>query len=147
MAEPDRGTDRTDKDGNGSQDIIDDALRMVDTLQRRLLVAGVRRGAAAATAPPRKGDVWEEAVKYEQPRPAVSPVDELLGIARKKGPEVVGHLGRAGIAVVGAVGETLGVVERALERRTPDPERPRPSDRGSQVRSEVEAPREIPRGD
>ncbi|MBB5996831.1 hypothetical protein [Streptomonospora salina] len=123
MAEPerdnDRGTGRADQGGDGAPDIIDEALRMAGSLQRRLLAAGVRRGAAAAVPPSRKGDVWEEAVKYEQPQP--SPAEALLGIARTKGPEVAGHLGRAGVAVVGAVGETLGVVERALERRTPDP--------------------------
>ncbi|MFD0802792.1 hypothetical protein ACFQZU_15895, partial [Streptomonospora algeriensis] len=90
MAEPERDngrdTGRTDQGGNGSQDIIDEALRMVDSLQRRLLVAGVRRGAAAASAPPSKGDVWEEALKQEQPQP--SPMEELMGIARTKGPEV-----------------------------------------------------------
>ncbi|MUL40928.1 hypothetical protein FZ103_06965 [Streptomonospora sp. PA3] len=142
MAEPDRDADRTD---SGSQDIIDDALRMVDSLQRRLLVAGVRRGATAASAPPRKGDVWEEALKYEQPQPQPSPLEELMGIARKKGPEVAGHLGRAGIAVVGAVGETLGVVERALERRTPDPEQ-YSSRRSETEQGSVEAPREISGG-
>ncbi|WP_157036302.1 hypothetical protein [Streptomonospora alba] len=151
MAEPerdnDRGTGRPDQGGNGSQDIIDEALRMVDSLQRRLLVAGVRRGASAVSAPPRKGDVWEEAVKYDQPQP--SPIEELMGIARAKGPEVVGHLGRAGVAVVGAVGETLGVVERALERRTPDPgSGDSGADRGSGYeRGKVSPPREISRGE
>ncbi|WP_461000560.1 hypothetical protein [Streptomonospora sediminis] len=146
MAEPDRDTGRSTDRNNGSQDIIDDALNMVDALQRRLISAGVRRGAAAAAAPPRKGDVWEEAIKYEQPQPEPSPVQELFGIARKKGPEVVGHLGRAGIAAVGAFGETLGVVERALERRTPDPGA-RPPREQEPGRGEAESPREIRRGE
>ncbi|QBI53802.1 hypothetical protein [Streptomonospora litoralis] len=155
MTESDRDTGRdsgpeagrdTDRRENGTQDMIDDALRMVDTLQRRLLVAGVRRGVSAASAPPPKGDVWEEAIKYEQPQPEPSPLEELLGIARKKAPEVAGHIGRAGIAAVGAFGETLGVVERALERRTPDPGSSAPSDAGTGP-NRVEAPREISKGE
>ncbi|MFC4561530.1 hypothetical protein ACFO4E_06655 [Nocardiopsis mangrovi] len=109
MAEPNRDS--------GSQDMIDDALRLVDALQRKLIIAGVRKGVSAATSPPpRKGDVWEEAIRQEQPEPERPPLEQFFGIVRAKGPEVAGHLGRAGFAFVGAVGETIGVVERALQR-------------------------------
>ena len=48
---------------NEDPDPIDDALRLVGTLQRKLLAAGVRRGVSAVTNPPTKGDVWEEAIQ------------------------------------------------------------------------------------
>lgn len=97
-------------------DLIDDALRLVDTLQRRLLVAGVKRGVSAVTSPPpAKGDVWEEAIRLENPveRP---PLEEVFDIVRRSAPEVAGHLGRAGLAAFDAVGRTWGVVERSLEQ-------------------------------
>ncbi|MES0834158.1 hypothetical protein [Nocardiopsis tropica] len=101
-------------------DLIDDALRLVDTLQRRLLVAGVKRGVGAVTsAPPAKGDVWEEAIRLEseEERP---PLEEVLDIVRRSAPEVAGHLGRAGLAAFDALGRTWGVVERSLEQGRAD---------------------------
>jgi hypothetical protein len=101
-------------------DLIDDALRLVDTLQRRLLVAGVKRGVAAVTSPPpAKGDVWEEAIRLESEdeRP---PLEEVLDIVRRSAPEVAGHLGRAGLAAFDALGRTWGVVERSLEQGRAD---------------------------
>ncbi|MBV2362406.1 hypothetical protein ACFPZ0_15565 [Streptomonospora nanhaiensis] len=143
MAEPNR-------DSTGSQDIIDDALRLVDALQRRLIVAGVRRGAAApSSAPPRKGDVWEEAVREQYPEPEPTPVEQLLGIAREKGPEVVGHLGRAGMALAGALGETFKVVESTLERRSREAAARRGdtrADSGSGADPADPGPRQISRG-
>ncbi|MBB6172541.1 hypothetical protein HNR23_002601 [Nocardiopsis mwathae] len=110
MAEPNRDT--------GSQDIIDDALRLVDALQRKLIIAGVRRGVSSVTAPPpAKDDVWGEAVRLEQPQPEQEPLDRLAGIVRTAAPEVVGHLGKAGAALFGALGETWDVVERSLEKQ------------------------------
>ncbi|MDA8368489.1 MAG: hypothetical protein M0026_01290 [Nocardiopsaceae bacterium] len=118
MAEPNR-------ESAGSQDIIDDALRMVDALQRKLIVAGVRRGVSSAVSPPpRKGDVWEEAIRYESAQPEPPALEQLMGIVRTKGPEVAGHLGRAGVSLAGAIGETLGVVGRALENTRDRGERP-----------------------
>ncbi|WP_017573849.1 hypothetical protein [Nocardiopsis halotolerans] len=105
--------------GEGS-DLIDDALKLVDGLQRKLLVAGVKRGVGAVVSPPPdKGDVWEEAIRLEsgQRRP---PLEELLDIVRTSGPEVAGHLGRAGLAVAGAVGRTWDVFERSLEQTRND---------------------------
>ncbi|MCP3013529.1 hypothetical protein NGM33_09295 [Nocardiopsis dassonvillei] len=111
-------------------DLIDDALKLVTTLQRRLLTAGVKRGVGAVTSPPpSRGDVWEEAIRLEtgDRRP---PLEELLDIVRTSGPEVVGHLGRAGLAAVGALGRTWGVVERSLEQtRADDAAGRRPQDR------------------
>ncbi|CAL9576776.1 hypothetical protein SUDANB121_04978 [Nocardiopsis dassonvillei] len=113
-----------------SGDIIDEALRLVDGLQRKLLIEGVKRGVGAVTAPPPKGDVWEEAIRLEtgpEPRPVL---EEVLGIVRDTAPEIAGHLGRAGLGVVGALGRTLGVLERSLERErrasehTPDTSAP-----------------------
>ncbi|MDT0328802.1 hypothetical protein [Nocardiopsis lambiniae] len=101
--------------GRGTDDIIDDALRLVDGLQRKLLIAGVKRGVGAVTSPPAKGDVWEEAVRLEDPEPR--PVlEEVFDIVRTSAPEIAGHLGRAGLGVVDALGRTWGVVERSLER-------------------------------
>ncbi|MFL1378556.1 MULTISPECIES: hypothetical protein [unclassified Nocardiopsis] len=98
-------------------DIIDEALRMVDGLQRKLLIAGVKRGVGTVTSPPpSKGDVWEEAIRLEtgpEPRPVL---EEVLDIVRESAPEIAGHLGRAGLGVVGALGRTLGALERSLER-------------------------------
>ncbi|WP_344968933.1 hypothetical protein [Salinactinospora qingdaonensis] len=110
MAEPNR-------DSAGSQDIIDDALRLADALQRKLIVAGVRRGVGntTATPPPSKGDVWEEAVREpeEEEPPAL---EQVIDIARSAGPEVAGHLGRAGGTLLNALGQAWQVVERSLEQ-------------------------------
>ncbi|WP_150243652.1 hypothetical protein [Nocardiopsis quinghaiensis] len=119
-------TENTDRNGGPGEgggtgpDLVDDALRMVDSLQRRLLAAGVRRGVSAVTSPPpSKGDVWEEAIRMEsdQQRPAL---EEVLDIVRTSAPEVAGHLGRAGLAMVGALGRTWDVVERSLEQTRTD---------------------------
>ncbi|GAA1986121.1 hypothetical protein GCM10009799_09490 [Nocardiopsis rhodophaea] len=115
MAEPNRDT--------GSQDIIDDALRLVDALQRKLIIAGVRRGVSSVTSPPPpKDDVWGEAIRLEQPPEEQEPLDRLAGIVRTAAPEVVGHLGKAGAALFGALGETWDVVEKSLEKQRADRE-------------------------
>lgn len=100
---------------NDSPDLIDDALKLVDTLQRKLLAAGVRRGVDAVTRPQPKKDVWEEAIRLET-GPERPPLDELAEILRKSAPEVAGHLGRAGLSLAEALGRTWGVVERGLEQ-------------------------------
>lgn len=100
---------------NDGPDLIDDALRLVDTLQRKLLAAGVRRGVNAVTNPQPKGDVWEEAIRMESARER-PPLEELTDIVRKSAPEVAGHLGRAGLSLADALGRTWGVVERGLEQ-------------------------------
>lgn len=102
------------------QELIDEALKLVDNLQRKLLTAGVRRGVSAVTSPPpSKGDVWEEAIRLEseQRRPVL---EEVLDIVRSSAPEVVGHLGRAGLAMAGALGRTWSVVEHSLEQTRVD---------------------------
>ncbi|WP_236567729.1 MULTISPECIES: hypothetical protein [unclassified Nocardiopsis] len=110
-ADRNRGPDS----GRAEPDLIDDALGLVDSLQRRLLSAGVRRGVRAVTSPPPgKGDVWEEAIRLESGRRR-DPLEEVLDIVRTSAPEVAGHLGRAGLALAGALGRTWGVVERSLE--------------------------------
>lgn len=121
MTENDGGRNSSRNDG---PDLIDDALRLVDTLQRKLLAAGVRRGVNAVTNPQPKGDVWEEAIRMEseQERP---PLEELADIVRKSAPEVAGHLGRAGLSLAGALGRTWGVVERGLEQGRAEAERAR----------------------
>ncbi|MFD6952172.1 hypothetical protein A6A08_10110 [Nocardiopsis sp. TSRI0078] len=117
-------TENTDRNGGAGEgrnpDLVDDALKLVDSLQRKLLAAGVRRGVSAVTSPPpSKGDVWEEAIRMEsdQRRPAL---DEVLDIVRTSAPEVAGHLGRAGVALAGALGRTWDVVERSLEQTRAD---------------------------
>lgn len=118
MAQPNR-------DQTGPAEVIDDALRLVDALQRKLIVAGVRRGAAGVlSTPPRKGDVWEEAVKEEQ-APDGPVLDQVVGIARETLPEVGRHLGAAGALVFGAMGRTLTAVERAIRHNTETDSRPR----------------------
>ncbi|TDQ52510.1 hypothetical protein [Actinorugispora endophytica] len=110
MAQPNR-------DQGGSSEVIDDALRLVDALQRKLIIAGVRRGVASVTSPPpRKGDVWEQAVK-EEPRPDGPVLDQVIGIARDTLPELGRHLGAAGSLVFGAMGRTLTAVERSLQQK------------------------------
>lgn len=115
----DNSTGRPERPGNGRSDqpdLIDDALRLVDSLQRKLLVAGVKRGVSAVTSPPpKKGDVWEEAIRAEtrQERP---PLEEFVEIVRKSAPEVAGHLGRAGLSLASAMGRTWGVMERSFEQ-------------------------------
>jgi hypothetical protein len=114
----DNNTGRSERSGGGrpdNPDLVDDALRLVDTLQRRLLVAGVKRGVSAVTNPPAKGDVWEEAIRVEtqEQRP---PLEEFVEIVRRSAPEVAGHLGRAGLSFADAVGRTWGVVERSFEQ-------------------------------
>lgn len=103
-----------------SSDLVGDALKLVDSLQRKLLVAGVKRGVSAVTSPPpSKGDVWEEAIRLEAPQER-PPLEEVLDIVRRSAPEVAGHLGRAGLAVFGALGRTWDVVERSLEQTRAD---------------------------
>ncbi|WP_460862494.1 hypothetical protein [Nocardiopsis coralliicola] len=119
MAEPNQGGRGTggERANDPSADLIDDALRLVDDLQRRLVVAGVRRGVKTATAPPaRTGDVWEEAIRAEQPEPE-PPLDRLAGVVRTAAPEIAGHLGRAGAALFGALGDTWRIVEGELEQQ------------------------------
>ncbi|MFC7741656.1 hypothetical protein ACFQXA_12790 [Nocardiopsis composta] len=107
-----------DRENAASADIIDDALRLVDALQRKLIVAGVRKGVSAATSPPpRTGDVWEEAIRAEQPQPEEPPLDRFVGVVRTAAPEIAGHLGRAGAALFGALGETWRIVEGEFERQ------------------------------
>ncbi|MCY9784772.1 hypothetical protein KIK06_12815 [Nocardiopsis sp. EMB25] len=100
-------------------DLVDDALRLVDGLQRKLLAAGVRRGVSAVTAPPVKEDVWSEAIRLET-EPERRPLGEVLDIVRTSAPELAGHLGRAGLVVADALGRTWDVVERSLEQTRND---------------------------
>ncbi|OLT30139.1 hypothetical protein BJF83_09270 [Nocardiopsis sp. CNR-923] len=119
MTENNGRGERTSGGSGPSPDLVDDALRLVDGLQRKLLAAGVRRGVGAVTAPPSKGDVWEEAIRLEtEPeRPALS---EVLDIVRTSAPQIAGHLGRAGLVMADALGRTWDVVERSLERPRDD---------------------------
>ncbi|GAB2494914.1 hypothetical protein [Nocardiopsis aegyptia] len=115
---------RPQESGRGeAPDLIDDALKLVDSLQRKLVTAGVRRGVSAVTSAPRKGDVWEEAIRLET-KPERPAVEELFDIVRTSAPEVAGHLGRAGLALAGALGRTWDVVERSLEQTASDAGRP-----------------------
>src|SRR5699024_6913832 len=102
-------------------DLIDDALKLVDNLQRKLITAGVRRGVGAVTSAPSKGDVWEEAIRLEDPQHK-PPLEEFGEIVRRTVPEVAGHLGRAGLALADAVSSTWGVLERGLEQGRSDVE-------------------------
>ncbi len=118
MTDNNAGRSERPRNGNGRSDgpdLIDDALRLVDSLQRKLLVAGVKRGVSAVTNPPPKGDVWEEAIRAEskEERP---PLEEFVEIVRRSAPEVAGHLGRAGLTLADAVGRTWGVMERSIEQ-------------------------------
>lgn len=111
MADQDRQTD-------DPQDIIDDALHLAETLQRKLVVAGMRRTPSSSrTRPESSGDVWEEAVKREQPEQQEKPLDQLAGIARTAGPEVATHLFRAGSTLFTALNQGWGVLERTLEEQ------------------------------
>jgi hypothetical protein len=116
--------------GDGTE-FIDDALRLVDTLQRKLVSAGVRRGVGAVTSAPSKGDVWEEAIRLET-KPERPAVEEIFDIVRTSAPEVAGHLGRAGLALAGALGRTWDVVERSLEQTRADAGRPGGTGAGAQ---------------
>lgn len=135
----------SNRDTSGSQDIIDDALRMVDALQRKLLVEGVRRGAAAP--PSNKDDVWSEAIKREQPQPEEPPLNQLMGVVRTAGPQVVGHLGRAGATLAGAVSESLGIIERTMREKADESRAGDGGTEGSDGSSETEEPRPISRGE
>lgn len=152
----DNNAGRSERPNNGrsdNPDLIDDALRLVDSLQRKLLVAGVKRGVSAVTNPPPKGDVWEEAIRAEtqEERP---PLEEFVEIVRKSAPEVAGHLGRAGLSLADAVGRTWGVVERSFEQgreeaakaRGEREERER-SDRERDARARRESPADSGEGD
>ncbi|MDA2806582.1 hypothetical protein [Nocardiopsis suaedae] len=113
--EPARGGDG--REAGPSADLIDDAIRLVDSLQRKLIIAGVRKGVSTvASPPPRTGDVWEQAIREEQapPEPAL---DRLAGVVRTAAPEVAGHLGRAGAALFGAVQESWRIAGDEFERQ------------------------------
>lgn len=119
-------TDRDGEPGNGGAqgaqrseggDLVDDALRLVDDLQRKLLRAGVKRGVTAAASPAaKKDDVWGEAIRLETEQKPRPPMEEVWEIVRTSGPEVAGHLGRAGLSLAAAVGRTWGVVEKSIEQ-------------------------------
>lgn len=130
------GTERPNGNRSDNPDLIDDALRLVDSLQRKLLVAGVKRGVGAVTNPPPKGDVWEEAIRTEgrEERP---PLEEFTEIVRKSAPEVAGHLGRAGLSLADALGRTWGVVERSFEQGREEAARAR-EERESRERADRE---------
>ncbi len=147
----DNNTGRSERTGGGrpdSPDLIDDALRLVDSLQRKLLVAGVKRGVSAVTNPPAKADVWEEAIRVET-REQRPPLEEFVEIVRRSAPEVAGHLGRAGLSFADAVGRTWGVVERSFEQGREEAARER-EEREARERDDRErdarARRESPEG-
>ncbi len=107
------------REGGASAELIDDAIRLVDTLQRKLIIAGVRKGVSTvASPPPRTGDVWEQAVREEQ-APQEAPLDRLAGVVRTAAPEVAGHIGRAGVTLFGALQESWRIAgeEFARQRR------------------------------
>jgi len=104
-----------------SSDLIDDALKLVGNLQRKLITAGVKRGVGAATSAPSKEDVWQEAIRLEDPQHK-PPLEEFGEIVRRTVPEVAGHMGRAGLALADAVSSTWGVLERSLEQSRSDAE-------------------------
>ncbi|RNL86371.1 hypothetical protein [Halostreptopolyspora alba] len=131
----------SNRDTSGSQDIIDDALRLVDALQRKLLVEGVRRGTTTSTS--NKDDVWSEAIRREQPQPEEPPMNQLMGVVRTAGPQVVGHLGRAGATFAGAVSESLGIIERAMRQKADEGG----GTQGSDDSSGAGEPRPISRGE
>ncbi|WP_232306723.1 hypothetical protein [Thermobifida cellulosilytica] len=107
----------SNRDQGSSTEIIDEALRLVDTLQRRLLAAGLRRQVNNVTSPrSREEDVWAEAVKPE-PEPEVPVADQVLAIARETLPEVGRHLSAAGALVFDAMSRSLSAVERSLRYR------------------------------
>src|SRR5690606_33827761 len=86
----------SNRDQGSSTEIIDEALRLVDTLQRRLLAAGVRRQVNNLTSPPpRANDVWAEAIRQET-EPEAPVADQVLDIARETLPQVGRHLSAAG---------------------------------------------------
>ncbi|MDA2814153.1 hypothetical protein O4J56_26130 [Nocardiopsis sp. RSe5-2] len=133
--EPARGGNG--RDPGPSADLIDDAIRLVDSLQRKLIIAGVRKGVSTvASPPPRTGDVWEQAIREEQapPEPAL---DRLAGVVRTAAPEVAGHLGRAGMALFGAVQESWRIASDEFERQRR--EREEREEREARERREREA--------
>ena len=106
------------RDPGASADLIDDAIRLVDSLQRKLIIAGVRKGVSTvASPPPRTGDVWEQAIREEQQPPPEPALDRLAGVVRTAAPEVAGHLGRAGMALFGAVQESWRIASDEFERQ------------------------------
>lgn len=96
-------------------DPIGSVLGLVDDVQRRIFSAGVKRGVGSVVSRPKEEDVWGEAIRLEAPEPKPA-AEEVFDIVRKAGPEVAGHLGRAGLSLADAVGRTWGVLERSLEQ-------------------------------
>ncbi|QVQ55193.1 hypothetical protein J4H86_05455 [Spiractinospora alimapuensis] len=123
MTEPNR-----DRENGTTNDIIDDALRMVESLQRKLLVAGVRRGVSAATAAPSKGDVWEEAVS-DAPDHRSSceycPICKAMDAMRASGVDVSGSMDRVATTLRAAADELWATYERSR----PAPDEKQDSDR------------------
>lgn len=141
-----RGATGGEAERESPPDLIDDALKLVDNLQRKLVTAGVRRGVSAVTSAPAKGDVWEEAIRLEDPQ-RKPPLEEFTEIVRRTAPEVAGHLGRAGLALADAVGSTWGVLERSLEQARGDTEASGESPRARDERAGEGASRQIAPGE
>ena len=98
-------------------EIIDEALRLVDAVQRRLLTAAIRRQVQnAASPPPRSDDVWAEAIRQET-EPEAPLTDQVLDIARETLPEIGRHLSAAGALMFDAMSRSLSAVERSLRSR------------------------------
>lgn len=136
-------------EGGASAELIDDAIRLVDTLQRKLIIAGVRKGVSTvASPPPRTGDVWEQAIREEQ-APQEAPLDRLAGVVRTAAPEVAGHLGRAGVTLFGALQESWQIAgeEFARQRREREEREEREAaERRARDERAPEAPQEITEG-
>lgn len=141
----DRGTTGGEAGREGPPDLIGDALNLADKLQRKLVTAGVKRGVDVVTSAPAKGDVWEEAIRLEDPQQK-PPLEEFADIVRRSAPEVAGHLGRAGLALADAVGSTWSVVERSLEQAREEAKPSAEDVRDRDGRAEGDASQQITQG-
>lgn len=105
----------------GATEILDEALRLVDAVQRKLLTAAVRRHVHNVASPPPHSDddVWAEAIRQETaPEPPLA--DQVLDIARETLPEIGRHLSAAGALMFDAMSRSLSAVERSLRSRPED---------------------------
>ncbi|MFI0349800.1 hypothetical protein [Actinomadura sp. 9N407] len=115
-----------------SGDLLDEAVKLFETLRRRMGETGTEGGAGRDSGRARTGadgDVWSRAVADEPadpPRIATGapecldcPVCRAIALARESGPDVRTHVREAGRSLLAAAFDVAAAFERSRGPRPP----------------------------